>query len=393
MKILHIISSYWPAFRFGGPIQSVHMLNKALVEEGVDVFVYTTNAGLKNNNKYSQKGLELEGVKVFYFPYVGSENFNYSPELKKAIKKNIKNFDLIHITGVWNYPIFISAYFAKKFNKPYIVSPRGTLYKETFLGGSTLSKLKKKIYWPFIGKKIIESSRALHFTTIDEAEKTISFLNLKNNYFILPNGLDFKAFLKDKPSSGYFKNKFLKGYDYILALGRLNWKKGFDILLPAFTEVAKNFPNIKLVIAGPDERNYKNTIEKIIKKNNLKGKIIFTGLLKGKDKLGAYLDAKIFVLPSYSENFGMSVVEAMALGKPVIVSNKVGLHKEIEKAQAGLIAKTEPKSVSWAMINILKNSELARQLSENAVNFSQKEYNIKEIGKNMKREYEKLIKK
>ncbi len=392
MKILHIASSYWPAFEFGGPIQSVHLLNKFLVKQGIEITVFTTNAGLKNKKNLLFGRHNLEGVEVVYFPYTGAKNFNYSPELKKALKKEIENFDLVHITGVWNYPIFAAASCAKRHKKPYIISPRGTLYEETFFGGSILSKVKKSIYWPLVAKKIIENSESLHFTTQDEAEKTIEFLNLKNNYFIVPNGLDLGQFLKDLPQKGYFKSKYLPlGNDYILILGRLNWKKGFDILVPAFAEVLKEYPDLYLAIVGPDEKNYQKIIKKLIQKNNIKDRVIFTGLLKGKEKLGAYLDARAFVLPSYSENFGMVVLEAMACGLPTIISNKVGIYKEVEKHQAGLIAKANPKSISWALLNVLKNPNLAGSLSENGKNLVKQVYDIKEVAKNMAREYDKIV--
>ncbi len=394
MKILHIASSYWPAFEFGGPIQSVHLLNKFLAKQGIEITVFTTNAGLENKKNLLFGRHNLEGIEVVYFPYIGTKNFNYSPELKKALKKEIENFDLVHITGVWNYPIFAAASCAKKHKKPYMVSPRGTLYKETFFGGSVLSKIKKSIYWPLVAKKIIKNSESLHFTTQDEAEKTIEFLNLKNNYFIVPNGLDLGQFLKDLPQKGYFKSKYLPlGNDYILILGRLSWKKGFDILVPAFAEILKEYPNLYLAIVGPDEKNYQKTIKKLIQKNNIKDRVIFTGLLKGKEKLGAYLDAKAFVLPSYSENFGMVALEAMACGLPTIISNQVGIYKEVEKHQAGLIARTNPKSISWALLNVLKNPKLASSLSENGKNLVKQVYDIKEVAKNMAKEYDKIVDK
>ena len=131
MSILHVVSSYWPAFEFGGPIQSVHLLNKSLVGKGARVTVFTTNAGLeKNRNIPLRREVDRDGVRVLYFPYFGYRHFNFSPSLFFYLKNHIREFDLVHITGVWNFPVSAAAFWARRYKKPYIISPRGSLMKE-----------------------------------------------------------------------------------------------------------------------------------------------------------------------------------------------------------------------------------------------------------------------
>ena len=393
MKILHIVSSYWPAFEFGGPIQSVHLLNKNLASLGLDVTVYTTNAGLEDKKEILGKENILEGVKVNYFPYFGPRNYNFSPALFFALKENIKNFDLVHITGVWNFPVFAGAYWARKFKKPYILSPRGSLYPETFRGISFLKYLKKRIYWLLISKRDVEKASLIHYTTLDEAERTRKFLNLENKFAVIPNGLDREEFLGDLPAEGEFKKKYLPSpkSDYLLILGRLNWKKGFDILIPAVAEILKDFPDLYLVVVGPDERGYKKEIEGWIKKYGLEKKIIFTGLLVGRDKWGAYRDAEAFLLPSYSENFGMVVVEAMAMGTPVIISDKVGIYKEIKENEAGVVARTNKESLYQGMRKVLADRNFAQKIARNGKKLVEKNYDIKEVARKMEEMYANII--
>ena len=275
MKILHVVSSYWPAFQFGGPIYSVHLLNKELVKKEVDVTVYTTNVGLKDKKDIIfKKETIIDGVKVFYFPYYGYVHFTFSPALFWALAKNIKNFDLVHITGVWNFPVCAAAFWARFYRKPYIISPRGSLMKEPL---EKKSSLKKKIHLFLIAKRDLKNAAAIHFTVEREKEEYLrAGLPLKKA-IIIPNGFSSEEFnmgTSDVPNIDVntrtsdvqkldFRQKFGINTDkkIVLFLSRLNWKKGLDTLIPAFAEVIKKEPNVVLVLAGPDENNYKKEVE------------------------------------------------------------------------------------------------------------------------------------
>ncbi|MEK7089219.1 MAG: glycosyltransferase [Patescibacteria group bacterium] len=131
MRILHIVPSYYPAHRYGGPIQSVHNLNKELVRQGVDVTVYTTSADGPNNLEVPNGvPVDLDGVKVYYFKLGFLRSWFYSRTLHKMLAKTAGDFDLIHITSVFLFASTLGAYYAKKFKKSYIISPRGSLMKE-----------------------------------------------------------------------------------------------------------------------------------------------------------------------------------------------------------------------------------------------------------------------
>ncbi|MEK7574053.1 MAG: glycosyltransferase, partial [Patescibacteria group bacterium] len=136
MKILCVVPVYFPAFQYGGPIASVHNLNKALVEKGIEVTVFTTNAGLEGK-VLTNLEIDINGVKVFYFnffkifEFLGPTGWQFSWPLTVALKNKLKNFDLIYLSAVWNYPTAIAAHYCRKYKKPYIVSVRGTLYPFT----------------------------------------------------------------------------------------------------------------------------------------------------------------------------------------------------------------------------------------------------------------------
>ncbi len=396
MNILCVVPSYYPAFQFGGPITSVHNLNKSFVKRGVDVTVYTTNVGLEDKVETNKEVL-VDGVKVFYFTFyklfefAGPTGWQFSIPLSKALKKNIPNFDLVYISAIWNYPTAIAAYYCRKYNKPYVVAPRGIFYPYTF----NKKVWKKWPYYKLIVKKILEEASAIHYTSIDEFEKGHSFLGIKNNKtFIVPNGLDLSEF-KNLPLKEILRDKYsiLKGKKVILFLSRLDWKKGLDILAKAYGDISKKRNNIHLLVVGDGPENFKEKVKEWFRKEGIfEGeKITFTGMLTGKERLEALSGSDIFVLPSYSENFGMAIVEAMACGLPVITTNTVGVYHEIIEANAGLIVPCDPVQVGKALLKIIDNEELAKELSKKGKKLTAELFDFGEIADKIIEEFRKII--
>ncbi|MEK9154613.1 MAG: glycosyltransferase [Patescibacteria group bacterium] len=390
MKILHIVPTYLPAYRYGGPIKTVHELNKRLVKNGAEVIVYTTNIDGKGVLDVPLgKEVIIDGVKVYYFP-ITFRLWQYSYLLHRILAKNVKNFDLIHITSVFLSASTLGAYYAKKFNKPYIISPRGSLMREPL---KRKSSFLKRVYIYLIEKKNLAGAAAIHFTVEIEKDEY-----LKNNFpfkkaIIIPNGLDAEEFEEKRIPLGFFREKFNIPFDKknVLFLGRLSWKKGFDTLIPAFSKVIEKEPKTILTIAGGDDENYKKEIEKLIKKYNIKNQVIFTGMLLGDDKISAYQDSNVFVLPSYAENFGQAVVESMACGLAVVVTKNVGIAPNIEKAAAGLVIEKGEKQLTEAILKILSNPELAKKIGETARQLVKIEFSWPKIANKFIKEYNNLI--
>ena len=364
MKILHIVSSYWPAFKMGGPIQSVHLMNKFLVKNGANVTVLTTNSGLENVEK-NDLGVEedIDGVKVFRFHYYGYINFAFSPKLFFEIGKRIKNFDVAHISEIWNFSSFALLFWARFYKKPYVVSPRGSLMLEPL---KRKSSLKKKVFLFLFVKRFLKNAVAIHFTAEIEKEEYLKVgLPLKNNFAIIPNGIDFN--ILDKSEKEAVDIDFKKDIGIapdkkiILFLSRIDWKKGFDTLIPAFAEAVKKNSNLILLIAGP-ESDYKKTVENFVSINKVEDKVFFVGLLNGAQRTAVFKLADVFVLPSYAENFGMAVAEAMYFGVPVIVTKYVGLAPEIIKSNSGIVIEKNEKELTEAILNIFDNLDMAKKM-------------------------------
>jgi len=364
MKILCVIPYYYPALQYGGPIASVHGLNKALVENGIDVTVYTTNIGIETEVPVD-KEVDINGVKVVYFRlsrifgFAIDLSWQFSIEMAKALRRNISKFDLVYINGLWNYPAAISCYYSRHYNKPYIVAPRGMLYRYT-MGKKAW---KKWPYYQLISKRDMQCASAIHYTTRDEAQQCHTRLHLNNTALIIPNGVDVSAFIH-LPESERLKARYpvLEAKKVILFMSRLSWKKGLDILVKAFAMLAKDRNDTHLLIVGPDEGGYEKKIRRWLKDEGVQDKATFTGMLKGDEKLNALAGSDLFVLPSYSENFGMVVVEAMSCNLPVIISDQVGICDDVENANAGIIVETNATQLAAALTRLLNDPRLCKEM-------------------------------
>ena len=368
MKILHVVPSYLPAYRYGGPILSVHSMNKWLVRAGVEVTVYTTNVdGRGTLNVPLVREVLMDGVKVWYFPVSFPRAWTYSRELHRALNKNVGNFDVVHITSVFLAASTLGARAAMRRKKPYIISPRGSLMKEPL---ARKSAWKKKIYLSLIERKNLAGAAAIHFTSDAEREEYVSAGFPLKQAVVIPNGLDAEAW----PAAvrGEFRSRWNIAPDrrIVLAMGRVGWKKGFDTLIPAFARVVQKEPRALLVISGADDEGYKKNVQLLISNYQLQKNILFTGAFEGVDA-PALADADVFTLPSYSENFGMAVVQAMYAGVPVVITKGVALSREVQRTGAGLVVEKNEAAVAQAILTVLGNRQAAQEMGMKGKEFAQ----------------------
>ncbi len=389
MKILHIIPSYYPATKYGGPIPAVHLLNKELVNQNVFIDVITTNAGLEARNDIpTGKWMIHDGVNVIYYKYYLSERYNVSPGLFYYLFFKIKKYDLVYISGVWDLPVIVGCCSAIFHNIKYIIMPHGSLCKTDF---KIHSKYKKLLHYIFISQFYLKRITALRLTSFME-KCEIEKLFPKLKYFILPNGIDFNEY-NIKFNEELFVKKFplLKNKKYILFLSRINIKKGLDLLIRAFALFQNKYPNYILLIVGPDNENYGKTIKKLISLLHIDTNVMFFGNLTGNDKIMIYKNADLFILPSRSENFAMVVVEAMAAGVPILISNNIGISDDIKKYNAGIITDIKIDHIFKNMIKIIDNQNLKRTLINNGYKLINDKYDIVNVAKNMKQIFKNII--
>lgn len=383
MKILHVIPSYYPAIKLGGPVQSVHLLNTYLVKKGLSVDVLTLNAGLNSDDIKVKTWYNVDGVRVKYFNFTNFFRFAVSLSFFRNYIKVIRNYDLIHFTGIWNFPIISGLILSHFFKKRFVISPRGALYLYTV---QMRKSVIKKVIFNVILKYYLKKSEFIHFTSLIDQENFYQFTKLKTKSIIIPNGLDLTKFNSIDESEFAQTKK-----EYLFFLGRIHPIKGIDILLKAFFNISTKYSGLILIISGPDEEGYLLKVQSQIEELGLKNRIILTGLLDFDSKIHYLKNAKMLILPSQSENFGNVVIEAMACGCPVVISDKVGISKEVDQNEAGIIVKTTVQSVEEGILKLLNDENLRKKIAANGKAMVEKYYDIEKVAEQMSEQYKLVI--
>ncbi len=358
MRILHVITNLSPCY--GGPVKACKEMCLSLADAGEDVTIYTTNLDYPVGRLEVplNKKIQQDGYNVWYFPIQFSP-YIVSWGLARALKVNVSKFDLVHIHGLYRFPQAVAAYLARKNRVPYIIRPHGSL--DPFLFNHDRHRLRKRLYEYFIENRNLNSAAALHFTTQEEMD-LVQPLHIRAPGMVIPNGLAMDKY-DDLPPPGRFREKYKIGdARIILHYGRIHFKKGMDILVKAFATVSQKRENTCLVIAGPDNDGFQSQVETWVREANITSKVIFTGMLQGDNALEVLRDADIFALPSYTENFGIAVVEAMASGLPVVISDKVNIWREVRDAGAGLVTSCNETEVAEAFIKLLGDNKNRKKL-------------------------------
>jgi glycosyltransferase involved in cell wall biosynthesis len=348
VKLLHVVPTYLPATRYGGPIYSVHALCAALARRGHEVHVYTTNVdGPDNSAVPLGVATELDGVRVWYFSTGAGRRLYRSPDMGHALDRTIASFDIVHLHSVFLWPTTKAARTARRAGVPYFLAPRGMLVGDLI---DRKSRHLKRAWIRAFEQSNLAHAAAVHVTSTLEAEEIAELGLATRGFAIVPNGIDL-PFLLDAKGSTPCASQSRR--PTILALGRLSWKKGLDRLIPAMVHV----PQAQLIIAGNDDENYRPQLEAIARQNGVLERTTFTGPVHGAAKWQLLASADVFALPSYSENFGNVVLEAMACAVPVVVSAEVGLASTVAANGAGLVVDGTPAAIGAALARLLADPE------------------------------------
>jgi glycosyltransferase involved in cell wall biosynthesis len=384
LHILHVVPTYIPAYRYGGPIYSVHGLCKALVLLGHEVSVFTTNVDGDNDSDVPLgQPVDIDGVKVSYFPSKRLRRLYWSPPMKKALEKQIQKVDILHLHSIFLWPTWAAARSARRNGNPYIIAPRGMLVKELI---ERKSSFAKNLWIRLVERRNLERAAAIHVTTKKEMEEAEKFGFSLPPVFIVPNGVDVEE-LRRQPRHVSPLIESMIHKPYLLFLGRINWKKGLDRLIPALAYV----PDIPLVIAGNDEENYRPEIETLAVSHGVSKRITFTGPVYGDDKAVLLQNASVLVLPSYSENFGNVVLEAMAVGCPVAVTPEVGVADIVLKYGAGMVVNGDPETLGKGLQHMASDPQALKKMGDKGRQAAEEKFTWSSVGMQTVEMYEDTI--
>lgn len=382
MRLLHVAATYLPAVRYGGTIASVHGLCRSLAARGHDVHVFTTSVDGDTDSPVPHgTAVDIDGVKVWYFHSPRFRRVYWAPSMRQQFRSRIGEFDLVHTHAMYLWPLWAAARSAHAAGVPYVVSPRGMLEKGLI---EQKSALLKAGMIAFIERQTFERAAAIHVTSAREAEEAATFGFQLRSVREIPNGADLD------PETGIVPDAIsaiVNGPPYVLFLGRINWKKGLDRLLAAFALVN----DARLVIAGHDDDQSRPALEERAQRLGLADRVTFTGPVHGAGKSALLTGAQLLVLPSYSENFGNVVLEAMAAGRPVVVTPEVGLAPVVTSVGAGLVAAGGPESLSRAMVMLLGDPEQRLEMGKRGAQAVAERFSWSTVAAQMESLYESAI--
>ncbi len=378
LKILHVIPSV--SDRHGGPSRAILDIERALTARGVEVTTVTTNddAGSRTLPVQCGEPIATRNATRWYFPRT-TVFFKTSAGMAKWLSENIERFDIVHAHGLFSFAPVAAAYLARRAGVPYVLRPLGVLAS---YGMTQHHPLLKKMSLAVIERRLIEAASAIHFTSLAELEETEA-LGLKCRGVVIPLGIDASR------STRRGGRKWPNGPEpfKLLSVSRIDPKKNLEGLLRALSLVVPKNPGVILSIAGYGDPEYLATLQLLACALEITDHVDWLGYVEGEKKAEVLATATAFVLPSYSENFGMAVVEALATGLPCIVSREVAISQEIEAAQAGFVVGTNAESIAAGIEHLLGNEDGYSAMSTAARALALNSFSLEAMGERLEALY------
>ena len=393
MRILQIIPSI--SLVYGGPSQMVLGLSAALASQGIDVTIITTNC----NGDIGQDPLDVplnlpikqNGYEIIYFRCFPFRRYKFSLSLLQWLNENARQFDLAHIHALFSPVTTFAATIARYHKLPYIIRPCGMLDPADL----QKKKLLKQVYATLLERPNLAGAAAIHFTSKQEAKVSERFglhstskMPVPQNFWpqdlVIPLGVTADIYSEILPDSEI---------PIILFMSRIDRKKGLELLILALESILANNIKFNFILAGsnPQDADYETQIKVQIKKSVLEQFTTITGFVSGDLKAEMLRKADLFVLPSYYENFGIAVAEAMAAGVPVVISDRVYISDDIQQAEAGWVVPLEVGAIARAIESALLAPQERQRRGFNAQVYAKKYYNWEAIARQTIEAYQHIL--
>ncbi|AFY43865.1 hormogonium polysaccharide biosynthesis glycosyltransferase HpsP [Nostoc sp. PCC 7107] len=390
MRILQIVPSI--SLIYGGPSQMVLGLAPALANEGVKVTILTTDSNGDNGQQPLDvplnRPIKQDGYEIIYFRCAPFRRYKFSLDLLNWLKNHANEFDLAHIHALFSPISSAAATVCRQQKLPYILRPLGTL------DPADLQKKKqlKKLYIELIERQNLASAAAIHFTSEQEAKISERFgVNTKD--LVIPLGV--KPTQRISSSAVSSQLGIPEDLPLVLFMSRIDPKKGLNLLIPALEKLLTNDCKFHFILAGtnPQDPDYEQKIQTQIENSPLRSHTTITGFVSGELKAGLLQAADLFVLPSYYENFGIAVAEAMVAGIPVVISDQVHIWQQVSDSQSGWVGRTDVSSLFELLQQALQNPEERQRRGQNAQNYALEHFSWDAIARQMIQAYEQILNK
>jgi glycosyltransferase involved in cell wall biosynthesis len=387
MKVLHVIPSI--SSKLGGPTQVVLNLVQALQTEGISIEIATTNddiEGVIDDVPLCQR-VEYKGVPVWFFPRSARmKEFLPSISFTSWLWQNIQNYDILDNHYLFSYLPTCAAMIAQWQRVPYTVRTMGQLAPWAL----AQSKLKKQIYSTIFERRNLANAVVVHSTSVGEVEDTIRF-GVKPPKVVLPLGVHPPAKIADAKHQIRHRYHISEQVPIVLFLSRLHYKKRPELLIEALGHLAAQQQQFHLILAGSGEPEYVQFLHEMVASLNMTEQTSFVGFVSGYDKDLLLQGSDLFVLPTYSENFGIALAEAMVSGLPVVTTPGAQIAPDIAQAKAGIIVEGEIEPLQTAIAHLLNSPQLRHELGENGRLYALQQYSWPAIAKKLASVYQAIL--
>jgi len=371
---------YLPATEWGGPPFAVAGYADAVRRAGIDCEVFATTArGAPGLPPIAAGTRDVDGIQVTYFPAADGNRAMIAPAMLPALARRVRELDLVHTHMLWAFPGIVADWAAILARVPYVVTPHGSLDPWAL----SQRKWTKRAFLAASERHTLLRAAFVHYTAEAERAQVPAWLRAVPSE-IVPNVIDASQFAPGDPAVRRASRE-------VLILGRIHVMKGFDVLIPAWREVAAAAPDARLVIAGPDEGGYRAEVERLIAEAGVGSSVDFTGHLDEAGRADRLARAALLVQPSFRENFGMAVAEAMAAELPVVVSDRVNICDDITAARAGLVVPREPAPLARAILQLLGDADARLAMGRAGRRLVSERYAPDAVGAAMRAAYERAL--
>lgn len=384
MRVLHVIPSV--SLSSGGPGKAIVQMEQALLARGVEVVTITTNDD--GNGKRLPVELEtpvlLDGVTRLYFP-MQMQAYKISMPLRRWLQREIKNFDVVHVHAVFSFAPVMAALIARRNKIPYVIRPLGVL---NHYGMTKRRSLFKRMSLALFEGGLLRDAAAVHFTSEQERVEAES-LGIPLRSEVLPLGIEpASAGAADLMLSTF---PLLKNRRRLLYLSRIDPKKNIEALLEGLVRVKKEIPDIALIICGDGDKNYIAELKNQAEKLNIADCIAWAGHVDGAMKASAFGAAELFVLPSFSENFGIAPVEALSVGLPCVLGKGVAVADRVAETGAGLSVEPTPDAFAAGILALMQEKEAYAAACIKAKELAKSDYGVDTMGARLLALYQRLV--
>ncbi len=368
LTAVHVAAGLWR--HSGGAGVAAPKLCSALVRAGCHVVLVALDGPLSDDTKQCAEA----GVKLRTYPPLWRHSIWYSPALSRGVRDAAQFADLIHVRSLWLHPSWAGAAWARRLGKPLVISPRGTLMP----GALRRSRLRKAAAWFFRDRHSLGHAACLHACTVAELQ-AIRALGIQCPVAVIPNGVD----IPDLPPAGPFLERHpeLVGRRLALFLARVHPAKGVLDLIDAWARLATKQTEWHLVIAGPVETGFGPKLHRRVRAHSLVDRVSLVGPVYGMEKLAAYSAASLYVLPTYSENYGIGVAEALSAGLPVVTTHGAPW-PEIEEVGCGWRSPVGPEHLTSDLASAMRTGQVElREMGGRGRDFVAAKHGWDEIGR------------